>query len=173
MGQRPYWANMGDFTEVMTGVSDASVFIDLMKAAGMDPSGASGTLIIPINDVSARRAWPSATPSMHLMNINASHLAKQPSNLRGSCVPLKESPTVWFVHVTPRREAVSERATITMQALAAGLAARGITPGALAATPAAAAALVGYHMSGQLVLESSPPASIATNYAGKALTVGG
>ena len=61
---------------------------------------------------------------------------------------------------------------IGLQALAAGLAARGITPGALAAAPGAAAALVGYHMSGQLVRDSSPPPSLATNYAGKALTVG-
>lgn len=67
MAQRPYWANMGEFTEVMTGASDASVFIDLMKAAGMDPSGASGTLIIPINDVSARIARASATCSMRRM----------------------------------------------------------------------------------------------------------
>jgi hypothetical protein len=49
---RPYWANMGDFEEVMSGVSDASMFIDAMRAAGMGPGGFSGTLIIPINDVS-------------------------------------------------------------------------------------------------------------------------
>lgn len=73
MGQRPFWANMGEFTEVMTGVSDASVFIDLMKAAEMDPSGASGTLIVPINDVSASAvfrdvAWPNIQGSDNLSN---------------------------------------------------------------------------------------------------------
>lgn len=44
--------NMGDFLEVMSGVSDASMFIDAANAAGIGLGGFSGTLVIPLNDVS-------------------------------------------------------------------------------------------------------------------------
>lgn len=47
----PYWQNMGEFEEVMTGVSDASVFIDAVRAAGYDVTKLSGTIIVPINQV--------------------------------------------------------------------------------------------------------------------------
>jgi hypothetical protein len=45
--------------------------------------------------------------------------------------------------------------------------------GALLAKPGAASALIGYHMSGQVLLESNAGGSLPTNYAGKALSVGG
>jgi hypothetical protein len=46
--------NMGDFLEVMSGVSDASMFIDAANAAGIGLGGFSGTLVIPLNNVSAK-----------------------------------------------------------------------------------------------------------------------
>jgi hypothetical protein len=58
---------MGDFMEVMTGVSDASVFIDAANAAGVGLGGFSGTVVIPINDVGASIArFASAILQAHI-----------------------------------------------------------------------------------------------------------
>lgn len=70
-----YRQNMGDFLEVMTGVSDASIFIDAANAAGIGLGGFSGTLVIPINDVSADVVFKVAASAARLASLagNFSH----------------------------------------------------------------------------------------------------
>ena len=50
-GVYPYWADMAEFNEVMQTVSDASMFIDAVKAAGYNITSISGTVLVPINQV--------------------------------------------------------------------------------------------------------------------------
>jgi hypothetical protein len=75
-GVYPYWADMAEFNEVMQTVSDASMFIDAVKAAGYNITSISGTVLVPINQVGpaatiADRPRAAAQPPMDARKLIA------------------------------------------------------------------------------------------------------